>query len=283
MADEQLRRSMFVDFMYAIVVGSALPLLNSEHLNLSDVRFWAILFLLLVVLEDYFLYETQIAPFQQPGKVSPIALFIEVAILVSWYFSALAVSSKENRSLWFVTAFGLFYSLKFTAGVTHWTGFYKGVYPGETFRRNLGRGIWESLVTNSAFWVAILTAIGAIIIRNNAAPVSWKLLLSLFIASLITSIIWWTSDRWMRVNIATRTLPQGTVNTPYGPIPLIATRITPPCRWTRVSGALPIGVNLDEKGELSGTPTVAGNSSFVLKVTDAASKTKEQQFTIVVL
>jgi hypothetical protein len=283
MADEQLRRSMFVDFMYAIVVGSALPLLNSEHLNLSDVRFWGILFLLLVVLEDYFLYETQIAPFQQPGKISPIALFLEVAILVSWYFSALAVSAKENRTTWFVAAFGLFYLLKFTAGVAHWTGFYKGFHQGETFRRSLARGIWESLVTNFAFWVAILTAIGAIIIRNKEAPLSWELLISLFIASLVTSMIWWTSDSWIPVNIVTRALPQGAVSIPYGPISLIAIRITPPGRWTRVSGTLPNGLNLDEKGELSGTPTVAGNSSFILKVTDAASKSKDQQFTIDVL
>lgn len=283
MANEQPRRSMFVDFMYAIVVGSALPLLNSEHLDLHDVRFWGILFLLLVILEDYFLYETQIAPFQKPGKVSPVALFFELAILVTWYLSAVAVSAAANRTGWFLCAFGGFFLLKFLAGVAHWTGFYRSLAKGVRFYRSLGRGIWESIVTNFAFWISILAAFG-ILLRCEQAQMGWRMLLTLFIAWVFTLIMWWTSRSWTPVNIVTKArLPGGTASQAYGPIPLVATRAKPPCKWTLTAGALPSGLTLDESGQITGAPTVAGKSAFTLLVSDAGSKTREQQFTIVVV
>jgi len=272
---------MFVDFMYAIVVGSALPLLTSERLNLLDVHFWGILFLLVVILEDYYLYETRIAPFQQPGKVSPVALFFELAILVSWYLSAVAVSAKENRTIWFLCAFGAFFLLKFLAGVAHWVGFYRSLSGRKLY--SLWRGTWESIVTNFAFGISILIAL-VIAWQFGQAQMRWWMLLALFIAWLLTLITWWTSYGRMTLNIETLArLPDGTVGQAYGPATLTATRAAPPYTWKLIgNGVLPPGLELDARGQITGTPTGPAQVQFTLEVSDAASKTASRQFTIVV-
>jgi hypothetical protein len=272
---------MFVDFMYAIVVGSALPLLNDKHLDLSDVPFWGILFLLIVILEDYFLYETQIAPFQKPGKVNPIALFFEVAILVSWYFSALAVSVGATRTIWFLCAFGGFFLLKFLAGVTHWTGFFWSL--GDfRFPRSLLKGLWESTVTNFAFWISILTVLG-ILLRSEQAELGWQMLLTLLIAWVFTLIVWWSGRIWIPINIVTKSgLPGATATQGYGPISLVVTRAKLPCVWSLKAGTLPTGLLLDPTGQISGTPTAQQSSAFTLEVRDAAAKTQHQAFQIAV-
>ncbi|WP_235580184.1 putative Ig domain-containing protein [Rhodanobacter sp. Soil772] len=46
------------------------------------------------------------------------------------------------------------------------------------------------------------------------------------------------------------------------------------------AGALPAGLTLDSAGLLSGMPTVAGNFSFTVKVTDAATQTTTRTFTL---
>jgi len=233
------------------------------------------------MLEDYFLYETQIAPFQKAGKINPIALFIEVAILVSWYFSALAVSVGATRTVWFLCAFGSFFLLKFLAGVTHWTGFYWSL-GNFRFLRSFLKGLWESIVTNFAFWISILTILG-ILLRSEQAEMGWRMLLTLFIAWVFTLIVWWSGRIWVPINIVTNSgLPGATANQVYGPISLIVTRSKLPCEWSVKAGTLPTGLRLDEDGQISGTPTVAQQSSFTLEVRDAAAKTQQQVFQITV-
>lgn len=106
-------RLIFVDFMYAIVVGSAFPLIAPLEMSF---RFFGLLFLLLVVLEDFYLYHTQIvAPSQAHGS-SFLALVVEMCILLAWYLGAIAF--PENPRV-FLTAFAAFFALKWLAGLAH--------------------------------------------------------------------------------------------------------------------------------------------------------------------
>jgi hypothetical protein len=77
-------------------------------------------------------------------------------------------------------------------------------------------------------------------------------------------------------------LTSGTVATDYS-TQLSAANGTEPYTWSLSSGALPPGLDLNDSGVISGTPTTAGqNYSFTVKVADKAnaSTTKEFKLTI---
>jgi len=75
-------------------------------------------------------------------------------------------------------------------------------------------------------------------------------------------------------------LTAGTVGSIYGPINLAASGGTLPLTWTVFSGTLPSGLTLSTNGILNGTPTLAGLSSFTLRVTDAVGVTVNKAFTL---
>ena len=62
--------------------------------------------------------------------------------------------------------------------------------------------------------------------------------------------------------------PAGWTNTVYGDT-LTESGGTSPFTWSVSSGSLPAGISLSADGNLSGTPTATGTSSFTVKVTDA--------------
>ncbi len=80
--------------------------------------------------------------------------------------------------------------------------------------------------------------------------------------------------------ITTDTLPDGKVGEAYSQT-LTATGTTP-ITWNIIGGALPDVLNLNEAtGEISGTPTAAGSSTFTVKATNSAgSDTKELSIVI---
>src|SRR5205807_601165 len=53
---------------------------------------------------------------------------------------------------------------------------------------------------------------------------------------------------------------------------------TAPFNWTVSVGAPPTGLSLSGAGALTGTPTVAGQTTFTVQVTDAAGATATQQY-----
>ncbi len=78
--------------------------------------------------------------------------------------------------------------------------------------------------------------------------------------------------------ITTSTLANAVVGSPYS-ASLIATGGTPPYRWSLAGGAIPAGLALSAAGLLSGTPTLAGSSSFTVAATDASSRVATQLLT----
>jgi formylglycine-generating enzyme required for sulfatase activity len=62
-------------------------------------------------------------------------------------------------------------------------------------------------------------------------------------------------------------LPSGTVDTVYEKA-LVASGNVPPFTWDISAGSLPIGLSLSSAGLISGTPSMATNASFTVRVTD---------------
>ena len=84
------------------------------------------------------------------------------------------------------------------------------------------------------------------------------------------------------LNIGTSSkLPSGKVDEDYAQS-LAASGGTPPYKWSTANGTLPPGLSLDPSGRISGKPNAAGGWSFTLTVTDSASKTKSQDFTVTI-
>ncbi len=83
--------------------------------------------------------------------------------------------------------------------------------------------------------------------------------------------------------ILTGNLPNGTVNQPYNQTVQVSGGVTP-YAWTQL-GSLPAGMSFNAaNGQITGTPTTAGTSTFTVKATDNSSppKSVEKQFSITV-
>lgn len=79
-------------------------------------------------------------------------------------------------------------------------------------------------------------------------------------------------------------LPSGTVGTAYA-ILLTSSGGTPPLSWSVVSGALPVGLTLNPStGQISGTPTTAGSSTFTIRAQDSGTpqQSDQKQFSLTV-
>jgi Putative Ig domain len=81
------------------------------------------------------------------------------------------------------------------------------------------------------------------------------------------------------LSISTSTVPSGLRNTTYS-ASLSATGGKPPYRWTLVSGSLPGVALAATTGGLSGSPTQAGSFPFSVSVTDSASNSARQSYTL---
>ncbi|MFU0823728.1 Ig-like domain-containing protein [Clostridium sp.] len=99
-------------------------------------------------------------------------------------------------------------------------------------------------------------------------------------------------DLWMEYLTGARTdllaiedkeLPSAALNSLYS-VKLKAIRGTEPYKWTKVKGSLPTGMKLNSStGEITGTPTKEGTSTFTIKVTDGEKYTYQREFKISVV
>jgi Putative Ig domain len=77
-------------------------------------------------------------------------------------------------------------------------------------------------------------------------------------------------------------LPTRMIGTAYRQQQLEATGGTPPYTWVMSAGSLPVGLNLDSSGLISGTPTSSGNFNFTTQVTDNAQRTAIRTFEVTI-
>jgi len=79
--------------------------------------------------------------------------------------------------------------------------------------------------------------------------------------------------------VTTTSLPAATVGVPYSTT-LAASGGKPPYTWSLASGALPPGLAISSAGVISGTPTAAGPSNFMVKVADDPIATATRGLTL---
>jgi len=84
-----------------------------------------------------------------------------------------------------------------------------------------------------------------------------------------------------RLAITTTKLPAARVGKPYR-AQLRATGGTKPVRWTRLTGSLPVGLQLLVDGRLRGTPKAAGTMTAIVRATDAAGRRVSRRIALVV-
>lgn len=100
----------FADFLYAVVIGVAFSDLKVSAL---DEQLLGGAFLLIVVLEDFFLYQTQIKPKTNLYKFASFrSLFFELAILLSWFFAFKVFADSKLAGL---LGLSVFFFFKFLA------------------------------------------------------------------------------------------------------------------------------------------------------------------------
>jgi hypothetical protein len=105
-------RGLFVDFMYAVTVGAALPRLDEKALHFRSPLLWGLLFLVAVFLEDFYLYHVKVVP-HLPASPSARGFILAMLIIATWYLSQSAFPSNPRL---FLVSFGLFFLLKWLGG-----------------------------------------------------------------------------------------------------------------------------------------------------------------------
>ena len=152
------------------------------------------------------------------------------------------------------------YSVKFssntTSGVT-WSA--TGVPPGLTLTSG---GVLQGTPTSPGAFTLVVTA-------TNSAGATASSQFALTASAL-------------KLQITTTSLPQASTASFYSQA-LQATGGVAPYTWTVVSGALPAGLMLSSSGTITGQPTTAGQVQFTAEVTDSASSSVTQSFTLAVI
>jgi hypothetical protein len=83
------------------------------------------------------------------------------------------------------------------------------------------------------------------------------------------------------ITVTTQSLAGGTVNAAYS-ASLAAIGGVAPYTWTLASGTLPTGLSLSSAGDITGTPTAAGTSTFTVQVADSQQRTATARLSITV-
>ncbi len=83
-------------------------------------------------------------------------------------------------------------------------------------------------------------------------------------------------------SITTPSVPIGQEGIAYGPFALASVGGTAPVGWGVTGGALPAGIVLSGTGVLNGTPTASGTFGFTVTATDAAARTAQATFSLVI-
>jgi hypothetical protein len=77
------------------------------------------------------------------------------------------------------------------------------------------------------------------------------------------------------LSISTKSLPPGKQGTPYDHV-LLALGGVPPLSWSLANGSLPMGVEIQAAGRISGTPASFGSFDFTVTVHDVETSSRSQ-------
>jgi hypothetical protein len=113
LADNSIPRSLFVDFMYAVVVGATIVRIDAAHLYICNAEFWGVWFLIAVFMEDFYLYHKVVVG-NLGSALTARQLIVEMTIVFTWYVAQVAFPTKMN---WFLVCFATFFTLKLFAGL----------------------------------------------------------------------------------------------------------------------------------------------------------------------
>lgn len=101
-------RWLFSDLMYAVTIGAALPRINDRVLHADSPMLWGVVFLIAVLLEDFYLYHVKVVPYLSgPHRWREFSL--AVLIVGTWYLTQAAFPSNVNL---FLVGFAVFFSLR---------------------------------------------------------------------------------------------------------------------------------------------------------------------------
>jgi hypothetical protein len=167
-------RSLFVDFMYAVTVGAALPRIDENALHFNSPKLWGVGFLVAVFLEDFFLYHAKVVP-HLSDVLKARGFILAMLIVATWYLSQAAFPTNP---ILFLSCFGLFFLLKLLGGVL----MTKTKYPSRV------DAIFALPVVASIFLIALSGCIGF-------ADHAERMLYFLFPIWVLTIAIWWTEDK----------------------------------------------------------------------------------------
>ncbi len=99
--------------MYAVTVGATLPRLEERTLHSNNPLLWALLFMVAVFLEDFYLYHAKVVP-EAMGFPHWRGYILTMLIIISWYLSQVAFPSNPRL---FLLSFALFFLLKLLGGI----------------------------------------------------------------------------------------------------------------------------------------------------------------------
>jgi hypothetical protein len=110
----------FVDLFYAVVVGGSFNLIA----NVDDWVTVALkIFLIIVVLEDWFAYYSFVLPnIVQKQRYTLYSLSMEFLILMSWYLAVASLNSDQDaQKKWVFACLAAFFLVRFWTGLrAHW-------------------------------------------------------------------------------------------------------------------------------------------------------------------
>lgn len=105
-------RPRFVDLFFAVVIGTSFSLIKLDN-SLIDIL--SKLFLILVIIEDWYGYYIHVVPVDsKQKKYNILSLIIEFAILTTWYFT---ISSKSDEIFLYTLFFSIYFFLRFIGGL----------------------------------------------------------------------------------------------------------------------------------------------------------------------
>lgn len=173
-------RLRFIGLLYAVIIGGSMQTLQPHQV---DLMFVFSLFLLIVTLEDFFVYYTDVAPSNtEADGLSFFAMLTEVTILSTWFFAYLSFTAE---SWMFALYFAIFNGLKSLGG------FINCAISREILTLKFARELVFLAAGALALWVFLEPPSS----RPTEAPLHLAALAAVWLAQ---TVVWWLATAVVR-------------------------------------------------------------------------------------